>query len=138
MRKRSLGFRNQVSEFDRKRIQTVRLTLTIVICNFFLWAPFCISNVVQAFAPELLCKKFKINFLFKFLAPKFITLIMILGNLNSCVNPWIYIFFNRKMVFRALISVIPIGRCKFNNRQNIPLRRTAALFLFLKSIYKKF
>lgn len=57
LRKRSLGFRNQVSEFDRKRIQTVRLTLTIVICNFFLWTPFCIGNVVQAFAPELLCKQ---------------------------------------------------------------------------------
>lgn len=54
LHKRSSGFRNQYSEFDRKRLQTVRLTLTIIACNFFLWSPFCLANVLQAFAPDLL------------------------------------------------------------------------------------
>lgn len=52
LRKKSLGLRNQTSEFDRKRIQTVRLTLTIVACNFFLWAPWCLMNAFMAFVPS--------------------------------------------------------------------------------------
>lgn len=48
--------KRQMTELDRKRVQTVRLTMTIIICNFFLWAPFCVVNVLQAFAPRLLSK----------------------------------------------------------------------------------
>uniref|UniRef100_F1L168 Vasopressin V1a receptor n=1 Tax=Ascaris suum TaxID=6253 RepID=F1L168_ASCSU len=81
--------KRQMTELDRKRVQTVRLTMTIIICNFFLWAPFCVVNVLQAFAPRLL-------------SAELITYIVILGNLNSCVNPWIYILFNRNQVKRAL------------------------------------
>ncbi|KAH7707041.1 Protein NTR-2 [Aphelenchoides avenae] len=54
LRTKSLGFRNQTSRFDQKRIQTVRLTLTIIVCNFILWAPFCLINILQAFAPQAL------------------------------------------------------------------------------------
>lgn len=56
LRSLSPSFQNQNSKFDRKRIQTIRLTLTIIACNFFLWAPFCLVNVIQAFAPTLLGK----------------------------------------------------------------------------------
>lgn len=52
LRKKSLGLRNQTSEFDRKRIQTVRLTLTIIVSNFLLWAPYCLMNVFLAFVPS--------------------------------------------------------------------------------------
>uniref|UniRef100_A0A914DF72 G-protein coupled receptors family 1 profile domain-containing protein n=2 Tax=Acrobeloides nanus TaxID=290746 RepID=A0A914DF72_9BILA len=93
LRKGSDVIQNQLTEFDRKRVQTVRLTLTIVTCNFFLWAPFCIMNVIQAFVPPNL-----IN-------PKIIIYVLVLGNLNSCVNPWIYVVFNRKNVKRAFLSL---------------------------------
>ncbi|CAL2051540.1 unnamed protein product [Caenorhabditis brenneri] len=89
LRKKSKGFRQQMSEFDRKRVQTVRLTITIVACNFFLWMPFCVINVVQALWPEILHSMFY-------------TYVAILGNLNSCLNPWIYILFNRSHVKKAL------------------------------------
>uniref|UniRef100_A0A914RYU6 G-protein coupled receptors family 1 profile domain-containing protein n=1 Tax=Parascaris equorum TaxID=6256 RepID=A0A914RYU6_PAREQ len=85
--------KRQMTELDKKRVQTVRLTMTIIICNFFLWAPFCVVNVLQAFAPRLLTKPS---------GAELITYIVILGNLNSCVNPWIYILFNRNQVKRAL------------------------------------
>ncbi|CAJ0579215.1 unnamed protein product, partial [Mesorhabditis spiculigera] len=88
LRKKSCGIRRQTSEFDRKRMQTVRLTLTIIACNFFLWAPFCVVNVLQANAPSLL-------------SPSLMVYVVVLGNLNSCVNPWIYILFNRSHVHRA-------------------------------------
>ena len=53
LREKSLGLRNQTSEFDRKRIQTVRLTLTIIVCNFLLWAPYCCMNALNAYIPSL-------------------------------------------------------------------------------------
>lgn len=43
---------NQKEEQEKKRIQTVKLTMTIVIAHFVLWAPFCIVNVIDAFAPH--------------------------------------------------------------------------------------
>ncbi|CAI2358228.1 unnamed protein product [Caenorhabditis sp. 36 PRJEB53466] len=92
LRKKSKGFRQQVSEFDRKRVHAVRLTITIVACNFFLWMPFCLINVIQAFWPEIA-------------HVWFLPYISYLGNLNSCINPWIYIFFNRSHVRKALDSV---------------------------------
>ncbi|KAK0400696.1 hypothetical protein QR680_015404 [Steinernema hermaphroditum] len=94
LRKQSFMYQRQSSEFDRKRIQTVRLTMTIIACNFFLWAPFCIANVIQAVKPGML-------------NPRVFTYIVILGNLNSCINPWIFIFFNTNMFRRALRNLFP-------------------------------
>ncbi|KAL6724937.1 hypothetical protein Aduo_019776 [Ancylostoma duodenale] len=89
LRKKSCGHRRQNSEFDRKRIQTVRLTMTIIATNFFLWMPFCVVNMIQAVKPDVL-------------SPSLSIYVMILGNLNSCVNPWLYILFNRSQAVKAL------------------------------------
>jgi hypothetical protein len=35
---------------------------------------------------------------------------MLLGNLNSCVNPWVYILFQRKNVKKALLGVRKLSR----------------------------
>uniref|UniRef100_A0A0R3RPB7 G_PROTEIN_RECEP_F1_2 domain-containing protein n=1 Tax=Elaeophora elaphi TaxID=1147741 RepID=A0A0R3RPB7_9BILA len=80
--------RLQLMKFNRKRLQTICLTMTIIFCNFFLWAPFCVVNVLQAVVPHLL-------------SSQLITYIVILGNLNSCVNPWIYIIFNKNQAKKA-------------------------------------
>uniref|UniRef100_A0A0K0D9N8 G_PROTEIN_RECEP_F1_2 domain-containing protein n=1 Tax=Angiostrongylus cantonensis TaxID=6313 RepID=A0A0K0D9N8_ANGCA len=79
----------QCMELDRRRAQTVKLTLTIVAANFILWAPFCIISVIDALWPSV------IN-------PTFATYIMFFGNLNSCANPWIWFCFNRKQIELAL------------------------------------
>lgn len=79
----------QCAELDRRRIQTVKLTLTIVAANFVLWAPFCVTSVVDALWPSA------IN-------PMFATYIMFFGNLNSCMNPWLWFHFNRTQLRRAL------------------------------------
>uniref|UniRef100_A0A7E4UUU1 G_PROTEIN_RECEP_F1_2 domain-containing protein n=1 Tax=Panagrellus redivivus TaxID=6233 RepID=A0A7E4UUU1_PANRE len=70
-------------DYEKKRIATVKLTLTIVAANFVLWAPFCIISVIDALMPQ-------------FLSPVFATYIMFFGNLNSCMNPWIWFVFNKK------------------------------------------
>ncbi|KAK5984030.1 7 transmembrane receptor [Trichostrongylus colubriformis] len=96
LRKKSCGHRRQNSEFDRKRVQTVRLTMTIIATNFFLWMPFCLVNMVQAFKPGAL-------------SPTLSIYVMILGNLNSCVNPWVYILFNRSQAVKALCGRRAMG-----------------------------
>ncbi|KAE9547894.1 hypothetical protein FO519_008892, partial [Halicephalobus sp. NKZ332] len=73
------------TNFDQKRVATVKLTLTIVAANFVLWAPFCIISVIDALMPY-------------FLSPVVATYIMFFGNLNSCMNPWIWFYFNRNTV----------------------------------------
>ncbi|TKR96493.1 hypothetical protein L596_010503 [Steinernema carpocapsae] len=83
--------RLQFEELDRRRVQTVKLTLTIVAANFLLWAPFCIISVIDALMP-------------RFLSPIFATYIMFFGNLNSCVNPWIWFCFNRQQLQRAFFT----------------------------------
>ncbi|PIO72544.1 hypothetical protein TELCIR_05517, partial [Teladorsagia circumcincta] len=96
LRKKSCGHRRQNSEFDRKRVQTVRLTMTIIATNFFLWMPFCLVNMIQAFKPGAL-------------SPTLSIYVMILGNLNSCVNPWLYILFNRSQAVKALCGRRAMG-----------------------------
>ncbi|KAI6205907.1 7 transmembrane receptor [Aphelenchoides besseyi] len=83
------GLRIQREELDRKRIQTVKLTLTIVAANFILWAPFCIISVIDALMPS-------------FLSPVFATYVMFFGNLNSSCNPIIYFVLNKEAVCTAL------------------------------------
>ncbi|KAI6243696.1 G-PROTEIN-RECEP-F1-2 domain-containing protein [Aphelenchoides fujianensis] len=53
------GLRIQREELDRKRIQTVKLTLTIVAANFILWAPFCVISVIDALMPHFLSPVFE-------------------------------------------------------------------------------
>lgn len=53
----SFSYRKQTNENERKRVQTVKLTLTIVVCNFLLWSPFCITNVMWALFPDFLSRR---------------------------------------------------------------------------------
>lgn len=45
--RKSVTYKKTSNEYERRKLQTVKLTLTIVACNFLLWAPFCIVNVVK-------------------------------------------------------------------------------------------
>ncbi|KAK6725790.1 hypothetical protein RB195_004234 [Necator americanus] len=94
----------QCVELDRRRVQTVKLTLTIVAGNFILWAPFCITSVIDALWPAA------IN-------PTFATYIMFFGNLNSLLNPWIWFYFNGAEFKRALT-------CRYNTDPLLYGRRT--------------
>lgn len=44
--------RSSVSSANVHKIKTVKLTLTIVICNFILWSPFCLMHILRAFLSE--------------------------------------------------------------------------------------
>ncbi|PAV60438.1 hypothetical protein WR25_10575 [Diploscapter pachys] len=112
LRNRSCGFRRQSSEFDRKRVQTVRLTACIVTCNFFLWMPFCVLNFIQALFPY-------------YLNPFIITYGMLLGNLNACFNPWIYILFNGRHAIKAIFGKMARSTTGSTASQCVTMRITA-------------
>uniref|UniRef100_A0A914VZZ0 G-protein coupled receptors family 1 profile domain-containing protein n=1 Tax=Plectus sambesii TaxID=2011161 RepID=A0A914VZZ0_9BILA len=87
----------QIREIGRQRLTTVKLTMTIVACNFILWAPFCITNLIVAFQRHAI-------------PATVATLIILVGNLNSCVNPWIYMLFQRHQVKKVLMGVRKLSR----------------------------
>ncbi|XP_024149127.1 vasopressin V2 receptor [Oryzias melastigma] len=62
--------------------KTVRMTLVIVVVYSLCWAPYFTMQLWAAWCPDLPQKD-----------PTF-TLLMLLANLNSCTNPWIYSAFS--------------------------------------------
>nr|DBA31202.1 TPA: hypothetical protein GDO54_007085 [Pyxicephalus adspersus] len=62
---------------SKARIKTVRMTVVTVASYILCWAPFFIVQMWAAWSTA---------------PPKgaLFTILMLLGNLNSCVNPWIY------------------------------------------------
>lgn len=43
------ALRRQISQ---AKMKTLKLTLTVVICFFVCWAPFCITHLVIAYNPQ--------------------------------------------------------------------------------------
>ncbi|XP_059535841.1 vasopressin V2 receptor [Myotis daubentonii] len=62
--------------------KTVRMTLVIVIVYVLCWAPFFLVQLWAAWDPKAPTE-----------GPPFV-LLMLLGSLNSCTNPWIYASFS--------------------------------------------
>ncbi|VDM60561.1 unnamed protein product [Angiostrongylus costaricensis] len=94
MRKKSHGHRRQ----NTVRSKGLRLTMTIIANNFFLWMPFCLVNMIQAFKLTVLMFTFTM-----------------LGNLNYCANPWLYILFNCSKASKALCGFRRMGFNFFRN-----------------------
>uniref|UniRef100_A0A0N4ZSH9 G_PROTEIN_RECEP_F1_2 domain-containing protein n=1 Tax=Parastrongyloides trichosuri TaxID=131310 RepID=A0A0N4ZSH9_PARTI len=87
--------RLQDDAFDKKKKQTIKLTVTIVIVSFLMYAPFSICNFLDFLNVKLGDGKIA-------------TYILFLGNLNSCTNPIIYFYFNFKYLTRVIQE---IGKC---------------------------
>ncbi|KAM3924776.1 arg8-vasotocin receptor-like [Leptodactylus fuscus] len=65
---------------SKAMIKNVRMTVVTVVSYVTCWAPFFIAQMWAAWSEDIPD------------GPAF-TIIMLLGNLNSCVNPWIYMYF---------------------------------------------
>ncbi|XP_007442586.1 mesotocin receptor-like [Python bivittatus] len=63
-------------------IKTIKMTVVIVVAYVFCWSPFFIAQLWTAWHPGDARTE----------GPA-IAILMLLGNLNSCVNPWIYMYF---------------------------------------------
>ncbi|XP_033728240.1 annetocin receptor-like [Pecten maximus] len=67
---------------SKSKIKTIKLTVVVVTCYFLCWGPFFVAQTWSAF---------DINAPFYGAA---FTIILLLANLNSCVNPWIFLAFS--------------------------------------------
>uniref|UniRef100_A0A0N5C0E8 G_PROTEIN_RECEP_F1_2 domain-containing protein n=1 Tax=Strongyloides papillosus TaxID=174720 RepID=A0A0N5C0E8_STREA len=72
----------------KKKKETLKLTITIVIVSFLMYSPFAIVNLMDFFN-------------FKFGDGKLLTYILFLGNLNTCSSPIIYLYTHAKKVKNA-------------------------------------
>lgn len=71
---------------SKAKVKTIKLTLTVVLCFVFCWAPYFITQMWAAFDPY---------------SPYFTSPVMaittLLASLNSCTNPWIYLAFSGRL-----------------------------------------
>ncbi|XP_048355723.1 mesotocin receptor-like isoform X1 [Sphaerodactylus townsendi] len=63
-------------------IKTIKITVVIVVAYIVCWSPFFIAQLWTAWHPSDARTEGPV-----------IAVLMLLGNLNSCVNPWIYMYF---------------------------------------------
>ncbi|KAH0507273.1 Vasopressin V1b receptor [Microtus ochrogaster] len=89
---------SSISTISRAKIRTVKMTFVIVLAYIACWAPFFsvqMWSVWDEDAPnEGKYAAYSTNVAF--------TISMLLGNLSSCCNPWIYMGFNSHLLPRSL------------------------------------
>ncbi|XP_074840182.1 arg8-vasotocin receptor-like [Carettochelys insculpta] len=66
---------------SKAMIKTVKMTVVTVVAYVLCWAPFFIVQLWSVWCPSGVTEDAAF------------TIIMLLGNLNSCANPWIYMYF---------------------------------------------
>ncbi|XP_059136886.1 vasopressin V1b receptor [Peromyscus eremicus] len=84
---------SSISTISRAKIRTVKMTFVIVLAYIACWAPF-FSVQMWSVWDENAPNEDSTNVAF--------TISMLLGNLSSCCNPWIYMAFNSHLLPRSL------------------------------------
>ncbi|XP_041505256.1 vasopressin V1b receptor [Microtus oregoni] len=84
---------SSISTISRAKIRTVKMTFVIVLAYIACWAPF-FSVQMWSVWDEDAPNEDSTNVAF--------TISMLLGNLSSCCNPWIYMGFNSHLLPRSL------------------------------------
>ncbi|CAL1528224.1 unnamed protein product [Lymnaea stagnalis] len=67
---------------SKSKMKTIKLTLTVVLCYLFCWAPFFVVQMWSAFDDD------------SGIEHPVTVICMLLASLNSCTNPWIYLAFS--------------------------------------------
>ncbi|XP_023080883.1 vasopressin V1a receptor [Piliocolobus tephrosceles] len=76
---------SSVKSISRAKIRTVKMTFVIVTAYIVCWAPFFIIQMWSVWDPKSVWTESE---------NPTITITALLGSLNSCCNPWIYMFFS--------------------------------------------
>ncbi|CAC5376998.1 AVPR1A [Mytilus coruscus] len=108
---------------SRAKIRTVQMTLTVVLCYLVCWSPFFIAQMWSAWDENA-----------PFYGPAF-TIILLLASLNSCTNPWIYLFFSDAAFDKVKSCLMPKKRTPFeihvstwrSNRSHFSSKYTSSL-----------
>ncbi|XP_029470881.1 mesotocin receptor-like [Rhinatrema bivittatum] len=72
---------SSINCISKAMIKTVKMTVVTVVVYVLCWAPFFIVQLWSVWYPSSVTEG------------AVFTIIMLLGNLNSCTNPWIYMYF---------------------------------------------
>ncbi|KAM8973731.1 isotocin receptor-like [Pelodytes ibericus] len=72
---------SSINCISKAMIKTVKMTVVTVFAYALCWTPFFIVQLWAAWSPSGVTEG------------AVFTIIMLLGNLNSCANPWIYMYF---------------------------------------------
>ncbi|XP_048517971.1 arg8-vasotocin receptor isoform X2 [Dendroctonus ponderosae] len=78
--------RDRVPLISRAKINTVKQTIAVIVLYLACSAPFIVAQLWATFDPKS-----------AFLEGSTFTILTLLYSLNSCVNPWIYLVFNREL-----------------------------------------
>ncbi|XP_013772915.2 annetocin receptor-like [Limulus polyphemus] len=73
------------SQLTYAKVQSVKLSLVIIISFFVCWIPFCTVQIVNLYNPE------------KKITPEH-TIFLLLASLNSCINPFVYLVFSESLL----------------------------------------
>ncbi|XP_062838537.1 isotocin receptor-like [Anolis carolinensis] len=73
---------SNANKMSKVMIKTIKMTVVIVVAYVFCWSPFFIAQLWTAWHPSDARTEGPV-----------IAILMLLANLNSCVNPWIYMYF---------------------------------------------
>ncbi|XP_055334568.1 oxytocin receptor-like [Paramacrobiotus metropolitanus] len=79
--------------YNRTKLLTVKLTAVVIVCYIVCWSPFIFALLWTTFFPELSNLTSS--------SEKLFAILLLLANLNSCTNPWIYLFFSLRKYVRC-------------------------------------
>ncbi|XP_066249469.1 oxytocin receptor-like isoform X2 [Euwallacea similis] len=83
---KSLTKRERVPLISRAKINTVKQTVAVIVMYMVCSTPFIVAQVWATIDPKS-----------SFIEGSTFTILTLLYSLNSCVNPWIYLVFNREL-----------------------------------------
>ncbi|XP_055334515.1 oxytocin receptor-like [Paramacrobiotus metropolitanus] len=77
--------------FTRAKLRTVKLTMVVIVAYLICWTPFFVALLWTTFFPDT-----------AYVSEPAFVILLLLANLNSCSNPWIYLFFSLSRYFRCI------------------------------------
>ncbi|CAH1788343.1 unnamed protein product [Owenia fusiformis] len=98
---------HSLRRLSKAKMKTIKLTFVVVIAYLLCWSPFFICQILWVYDNNV-----------NYTHPAFV-IVLLLGSLNSCCNPWIYMAFSGTLVYK----VFPC--CKRGSKYS-PFRKNVA------------
>ncbi|XP_003745071.1 oxytocin receptor-like [Galendromus occidentalis] len=97
------------------KLKTIRMTMVMVLVFVLCWTPFCCAQLYLVFGGEE--------------ASTFVTMCLMVPNLNSCANPWVYLSFSTDLRRRLVnfCSLIHLRGNRYGEESRKPCTRANAI-----------
>ncbi|XP_067119759.1 vasopressin V1a receptor-like [Centruroides vittatus] len=114
-RKTPLSRRHNMKGLSKAKVKTVKITVVVIICYIVCSCPFICVQLWAYWDPQAQYSNI-------WRGPT-VTILMLLASLNSCTNPWIYLFFNQNLI-QSLSQVCGFNVKKKSIRQTTDVNHT--------------